>query len=97
MVSLGYVYISAREANKAVIRERFPIPRMQDLLRQVSSAKMFSTLDLRKACWQVRLSEESREITSFMATGKVCQFKRLLFGLTSAPEAYQKAMSIIIM
>ena len=89
------ICIDLREANKAVIRERFPIPRIQDLLRQLSGAKMFSTLDLRKAYWQVRLSEESREITSFMAAGKVYQFKRLPFGLASAPEAYQRVMSIV--
>ena len=40
-----------------------------------------------------RLSEGSREITSFMAAGKVYQFKRLLFRLASAPEAYQRVMS----
>ena len=73
--------------------ERFPIPRIQDLLRQLSGAKMFSTLDPRKAYWQIRLSEGSREITSFMAAGKVYQFKRLLFRLASAPEAYQRVMS----
>lgn len=89
------ICVDLREANKAVIRERFPIPRIQDLLRQLSGATMFSTLDLRKAYWQIRLSEESREITSFMAAGKVYQFKRLLFGLASAPEAYQRVMSIV--
>lgn len=89
------ICVDLREANKAVIRERFPIPRIQDILRQFSGATMFSTLDLRKAYWQIRLSEESREITSFMAAGKVYQFKRLPFGLTSAPEAYQRVMSIV--
>ena len=87
--------VDLREANKAVIRERFPIPRIQDLLRQLGGAMMFSTLDLRKAYWQIRLSEGSKEITSFMAAGKVYQFKRLPFGLASAPEAYERAMSII--
>ena len=63
--------VDLREANKAVIRERSPIPRIQDLLHQLSGAKMFSTLNLRKVYWQIRLSEVSREITSFMAAGKV--------------------------
>lgn len=81
------ICVDLREVNKAVIRERFPIPRIQDILRQLSGAKMFTTLDLRKAYWQLRLSDESREITSFMAAGKVYQFKRLPFGLASAPEA----------
>ena len=89
------VCVDLREANKAVIRERFPIPRIQDLLRQLSGARMFSTLDLRKAYWQVRLAKESREITSFIAAGKVYQFKRLPFGLASAPEVYQRVMSIV--
>ena len=81
------ICVDLRKANKAVIRERFPIPRIQDLLRQLSGAKMFSTLDLRKAYWQIHLSEGSREITSFKPARKVYQFKRLPFGLASAPEA----------
>jgi len=89
------ICIDLREVNKAVIRERFPIPRIQHILRQLSGAKMFTTLDLRKAYWQLRLSDESREITSFMAAGKVYQFKRLPFGLASAPEAYQRMMMIL--
>ena len=56
---------------------------------------MFSTLDLKKAYWEIRLSEGSREITSFMVARKVYQFKRLPFGLASAPEPYQRVMSII--
>ena len=81
------ISVDLRKANKAVIRERFPIPRIQELLRQLSGAKMFSTLDLREAYWQIHLSEGSREITSFKPAGKVYQFKRLPFGLASAPEA----------
>ena len=89
------ICVDLRGANKAVIRERFPIPQIQDLLRQLSGAKMFSTLDLRKAYWQIRLSEGSREITSFKAAGKVYQFKKLPFGLASAQEANQRVMGII--
>ena len=89
------IYVDLREANKTVIRERFPIPRIQYLLRQLSGAKMFSTFELRKAYWQIRLSEGSRDVTSFMAAGKVYQFKRLPFRLASALEAYQRVMSII--
>ena len=81
------ICVDLRKANEAVIRERFPIPRIQDLLRQLSGAKMFSTLDLRKAYWQLRLLEGSRDITSFKPAGKVYQFKRLPFGLASAAEA----------
>lgn len=84
-----------RKANKAVTWERFLIPRIHDLLRQLSGAKMFSTLDLRKAYWQIQLSEGSREITSSMAAGKINQFNGVPFELASAPEAYQRVMSII--
>ena len=48
-----------REANNTVIRERFPISQIQDLLCQLSGAKMFSKLDVRKTYWQIRLSEGS--------------------------------------
>ncbi|XP_022780500.1 uncharacterized protein K02A2.6-like [Stylophora pistillata] len=89
------VCVDLREANKAVIRERFQIPRIQDLLRQLNGTRLLLTLDLRKAYWQVHLAEESREITLFRATGKVYQFKRLPFGLASAPEVYQRIMSIM--
>ena len=57
---------------------------------------MFSKLDANAGFWQVKLSKESAHLTTFITPyGRYC-FNRLPFGITSAPEFFQKQMSKIL-
>ena len=83
------VCVDTRRANKAVIRERHPIPTLEEMLAALNGAAVFSKLDLRWGYHQVELHPESRVLTTFsMHNGLKC-YKRLIFGLSSAPETYQ--------
>ena len=63
---------------------------------QLSGATVFTKLDANAGFWQIKLSEASSLNTTFiMPFGKYC-FKRLLFGITSALEFFQKTMSAIL-
>ena len=53
---------------------------------------MFSKLDLKWDYHQLELSEESRDITTFLTHAGLYRYKRLQFGITSAPEIYQHAI-----
>ena len=75
------VCVDMRRANEAVIRERHPIPTLEETLEALNGAAVFSKLDLRWGYHQVELHPESRVLTTFA--------KRLIFGLSSAPEMYQ--------
>ena len=82
--------IDMRRANEAVVRERHLIPSIEDVLYQVNAATVFSTLDLKWGFHQIELEEESRSITTFATHAGLYRYKRLMFGISAAPEVYQK-------
>ena len=84
--------VDMRQANCAVERERYPIPTIDEVLQDMNNSKVFSKLDLRWGYHQIELSEESREITTFITHKGLYRYKRLMFGISSAPEKYQQVI-----
>ena len=82
-----------RELNKYVKRQHFPIPRLDDLLASVTNAECFSLLDCKSAYYQVRVSSDSQHFLTFGTPFGRYTFKRLPFGICTAPEIFQKVMS----
>ncbi len=84
--------VDLRQLNKSVVRERFIIPTVEEVLGRISGAQIFSLLDAKHGFWQVPLAKESQRLTTFITPyGRFC-FRRLPFGITSAPEIYQRIM-----
>lgn len=81
--------LDMRRANEAIVRERFPIPTVDELLQGMNGSTIFSKLDLKWGYHQLELTPESREITTFAVHNGVYRYKRLLFGVSSASEQYQ--------
>ncbi|CAM5080292.1 unnamed protein product [Natator depressus] len=93
--------VDLREPNKAIVIDSHPLPHIEEIFAELHGAKMFSTLDLQSACHQVMLHEDSRDLTAFITheglfitlfithEGLFC-FKRVPYGLKSAPSAFQK-------
>ena len=82
--------------NKSVCRERHILPSVEQTLAQIGGAKVFTKLDANSGFWQVELSEDSSYLTAFITPfGRFC-FRRLPFGITSAPEFIQKRMNDIL-
>ena len=84
------VCVDMRRANEAIERERHPIPTIEEVLNDLNGSTVFSKLDLKWGFHQVELETESRRITTFITHRGLFQYKRLMFGITSAPEKYQK-------
>ena len=84
------VCVDMRRANEAIERERHPIPTIEEVLHDLNGSTVFSKLDLKWGFHQVELETESRRITTFITHRGLFQYKRLMFGITSAPEKYQK-------
>ena len=78
--------VDMRKANAAIIRERIPIP-------TVDEVSVFSKLDLCLGFHQIELEEGSRDITTFATHNGLFRYKRLSFGVNSAPEKYQQIVS----
>ena len=80
--------------NKYIRREIFQMPSIDYTLGQLEGAKYFTQLDANNGFWQIPLSEESMELTTFITPfGRFC-FTRLPFGATSAPEVFQKQLNV---
>ena len=88
--------VDLTQLNKGVKRELYPLPRVSDMLSLLAKGRMFSKLDANSGFWQVILEKESRLLTTFLTPwGRFC-FKRMPFGITSAPEYFQRKMEQIL-
>ncbi|XP_028404164.1 uncharacterized protein K02A2.6-like [Dendronephthya gigantea] len=90
------VCIDMRRANEAIVRERHPIPTIEEVLYDLNGATVFSKIDLKWGFHQVELTEDSRDITTFVTHRGLYRYRRLMFGITSAPEKYQKIISDVL-
>ena len=81
--------VDMRQANQAIMRRRYPIPTVDEVLHTMNGSKVFSKLDLKWGCYKLELSPESREITTFATPDGLFRDKRLLFDVCSAREQYQ--------
>ena len=90
------ICVDLKPLNQSVLREVHPIPKVDETLAQLSGATVFSKLDANSGFWQIPLAEESRPLTTFITPfGKFC-FNKLPFGVSSAPELFQRRMSRIL-
>lgn len=79
-----------------MLRENHPLPTIEDFLPYIGRGKFFSKLDIENAFHQVEISPASREITTFITRKGLYRYKRLLFGISCAPELFQKVMERIV-
>ncbi|GAB1608626.1 hypothetical protein Ahia01_001147000 [Argonauta hians] len=86
------ICIDPRPLNKALKRERYPIPTMDDILPQLTKSRFFSKLDLSNAYWHVRLDENSSRLTTFQTPYGRYRWKRLPFGTSVSSEIFQKRL-----
>ena len=84
------------DLNESVLRETQPIPKVDDTLAQLAGAVVFSKLDANSGFWQIPLAKESRKLTTFITPFGRYSFNKLPFGISSAPELFQKRMSHLL-
>ena len=87
--------VDYRALKNLTIKNRYPIPRIDDQLDAVSGLKYFTSLDLTSGYHQVLISEEDRPKTAFRTPWGHYQFKVLIEGLTNAPATFQSVMNSI--
>lgn len=88
--------VDMRRANTAIMRENHPLPCMDKLLPEIGKAKYFSKLDIKDAFHQLELHPDCRYITTFITAKGLYQYKRLMFGISCAPEIFQKVMEKLL-
>lgn len=82
--------------NKQLIIDQYPLPTVNDLLAKLHGGVQFSKIDLSMAYNQFILNEESQKLTCINTHRGLFNFTRLVFGLSSAPAIFQRAMECLL-
>lgn len=88
--------VNMRAPNRAIMREYFRLPLLDEMKVKLHGAKYFTKLDLKSAYYHLELSPDSRDLTTFLTEGGMFRFTRLMFGVNCAPEIFQREMSRVL-
>lgn len=88
--------VDYRALNERTVKDAYPLPRIQDTLDTLSTARWFSTLDLASGYWQVELTPRARKAAAFCSRKGLFEWNIMPFGLCNAPATFQRLMDRVL-
>jgi hypothetical protein len=89
--------IDYRSLNEVTIKNKYPLPQIEDLFDQMRGAKVFSKIDLRSGYHQLKIRVEDIPKTTFTSRYGLYEFTVMSFGLTNAPAYFMYLMNKVFM
>jgi hypothetical protein len=86
-----------RSLNEVTIKNKYPLPRIEDLFDQLRGASVFSKIDLRSGYHQLRIRPSNIPKTTFITKYGLYEFTVMSFGLTNAPTYFMYLMNSVFM
>ena len=90
------ICLDPKDLNSAIQCEHYPLPTIEDIATRLHGAKVFTKLDVRNGFWHVALDEPSSYLTTFHTPFGRYRWRRLPFGISSAPEVFQRKMHELV-
>ncbi|GJV52934.1 putative reverse transcriptase domain-containing protein [Tanacetum coccineum] len=87
--------IDYRELNKLTVKNRYPLPRIDDLFDQLQGSSIYSKIDLRSDYHQLRVRKQDIPKTTFRTWYGHYEFQVMSFGLTNAPAVFMDIMTVM--
>ncbi|EZG42668.1 reverse transcriptase family protein [Gregarina niphandrodes] len=88
--------VDYRKLSDITVNDKYPLPRIDDMLSALSGARYFSSLDAASGYWQVPVEASAIPKTAFICTEGLFEFVAMLFGLHNAAATYQRMMQQIL-
>jgi len=87
--------VDYRQLNKVTIKNRYPLPRIENLMDQLVGARVFSKIDLRSGYHQIKVKDEDMQKTAFRTRYKHYEYIVMPFSVTNAPGVFMEYMNRI--
>ena len=84
-----------RKVNSVTKTDTFPTPRIDDYIDNIGHAKYVTKFDLLKAFWQIPLTDRAKEISAFVTSDGLYQYKVMPFGMKNSPATFQCLVNVI--